>query len=176
MLFKDAGFKCYLQYRKYRAFDDELIEQFPEEWWDGSQPTVLYIHLIGSHMPFSQRHPADFAPFSGREDRYTAGMKPELAELLNEYDNSIAFTDRVVAACIERLRALKRPAFLLYFSDHGEAVAPGNGTVWPSATTGWRPATRSRSCSGSPRSTGRPGRNSRLTPAGRPVHRTRPTG
>ncbi len=125
VLFKDAGFKCYLQYRKYRAFDDELIEQFPEEWWDGSQPTVLYIHLIGSHMPFSQRHPADFAPFSGREDRYTAGMKPELAELLNEYDNSIAFTDRVVAACIERLRALKRPAFLLYFSDHGEAVAPG---------------------------------------------------
>ncbi len=125
VLFKDAGFKCYLQYRKYRAFDDELIGQFPEEWWDGSKPTILYVHLIGSHMPFSQRHPADFAPFTGRADRYTAGMKPELAELLNEYDNSIAFTDRVLAECIGRLRELKRPSFLLYFSDHGEAVAPG---------------------------------------------------
>jgi lipid A ethanolaminephosphotransferase len=88
-----------------------------------TQNTVIVLHQIGSHGPsYWLRYPAD------REIFAPACKTPQLgdcsdAEIVNAYDNTIAFTDHVLATLIDRLEAEDRviPA-LFYASDHGESL------------------------------------------------------
>ncbi|WP_101341623.1 phosphoethanolamine transferase [Cereibacter azotoformans] len=85
--------------------------------------TVLVLHQIGSHGPaYHLRYPRAFERFS------PACHSAEFSrctddEIRNAYDNTIAFTDHVLAAMIDRLAAQDRviPA-LVYVSDHGESL------------------------------------------------------
>ena len=85
--------------------------------------TVLVLHQIGSHGPsYWLRYPAD------REVFAPACKTPQLGdcsdeEIVNAYDNTIAFTDHILASLIDRLEAEGRviPA-LFYASDHGESL------------------------------------------------------
>ncbi len=85
--------------------------------------TVIVLHQIGSHGPsYWLRYPADREVFS------PACKTPQLAdcsgeEVVNAYDNTIAYTDHILAVTIDRLEAEDRviPA-LFYVSDHGESL------------------------------------------------------
>jgi lipid A ethanolaminephosphotransferase len=88
--------------------------------------TVIVLHQIGSHGPsYWLRYPADrelFAP---------ACKTPELTdctteEIVNAYDNTIAYTDYFLAQVIDLLDASDRviPA-MYYVSDHGESLGEG---------------------------------------------------
>lgn len=76
-------------------------------------------------MPFRHRYPAEAALFPAPGETADPHIPATVRQLTAEYDNSIAFTDRLLDALLSRLKTLKRPAFLLYFSDHGEAFYPG---------------------------------------------------
>lgn len=88
-----------------------------------TQNTVIVLHQIGSHGPsYWLRYPAD------RERFAPACKTPQLGdcspeEIVNAYDNTIAFTDHILASLIDRLDAEGRviPA-LFYVSDHGESL------------------------------------------------------
>ncbi len=74
---------------------------------------LVVLHTMGSHFAFQNRYPADFAAFPVR------GSRRE--RLGSAYDNTVRYTDHVLAEVIERLEA--RPdltSALLYASDHGE--------------------------------------------------------
>ena len=76
-------------------------------------PQMVFVHLMGSHIRYRDRYPAKQAVFSGdNEDE----------QLRATYDNSIRYTDHVLAEMITRLRGLDQSACLLYVSDHGEDV------------------------------------------------------
>ena len=45
---------------------------------------------------------------------------------IDVYDNSIAFTDSFLGDVLERLKQMRRPVFLVYFSDHGETPRSAN--------------------------------------------------
>ena len=88
-----------------------------------TQDTVLVLHMIGSHGPtYHLRYPPDFARFAPACG--TAEFKdctPE--EIVNAYDNTILYTDHILAAIIDRLAAERGLATsLLYVSDHGESL------------------------------------------------------
>lgn len=86
--------------------------------------TVAFLHMIGSHRLFAERYPKEFERFApGFSDAATQGLDEVARGLVNAYDNSICFTDDVLGEIVERLRATGRPAFMLYFSDHGESPA-----------------------------------------------------
>lgn len=88
--------------------------------------TAIVLHQIGSHGPsYWLRYPADRAPFA------PACKTPQLGdctpeEIVNAYDNTIAYTDHVLARLIDSLQAQDRviPA-LFYVSDHGESLGEG---------------------------------------------------
>lgn len=88
--------------------------------------TVIVLHQIGSHGPsYWLRYPADNERFS------PACKTPELTqcsteEIVNAYDNTIAYTDAVLAQVIDVLDASDRviPA-VYYVSDHGESLGEG---------------------------------------------------
>lgn len=89
---------------------------------------VLVMHQMGSHGPaYYKRSPASAKPF-GPECTSNALQQCAREQVLNAYDNSIVYTDRVLARAIDWLggqQAVYDPA-LLYVSDHGESLGEGN--------------------------------------------------
>ena len=91
-----------------------------------STDTVLVLHMIGSHGPaYFLRYPPDFERFTPacRSADFSV-CTPD--EIRNAYDNTILYTDHVLARLIDNLAAQDRvtPA-LLYVSDHGESLGEG---------------------------------------------------
>ena len=88
-----------------------------------TRDTVLFLHMIGSHGPsYYLRYPPSaehFAPAC----RTAEFADCSVAEIVNAYDNSIRFTDDVIARTIDLLSAQANvvPA-VLYLSDHGESL------------------------------------------------------
>jgi lipid A ethanolaminephosphotransferase len=88
-----------------------------------TRDTVIFLHMIGSHGPsYYLRYPKAAEHFT------PACQTPEFAdctteEIVNAYDNSIRFTDQVIAQTIDLLAAQSDvvPA-VLFLSDHGESL------------------------------------------------------
>jgi len=88
--------------------------------------TLIVLHMIGSHGPtYFKRYPKEqrvFMPDCQRSDMQNCS--PE--ELLNSYDNTIAYTDLVLSKIITEMSALAADgsvaASMLYISDHGESL------------------------------------------------------
>ena len=89
---------------------------------------VLVLHMMGSHGPaYYKRSPPERKPFLP-ECTTNVLQQCEAQQLINAYDNSIAYTDHVLAAAIAWLQAQAAgydPA-LLYVSDHGESLGENN--------------------------------------------------
>jgi lipid A ethanolaminephosphotransferase len=89
---------------------------------------VLVLHQMGSHGPaYFKRSPANRKPF---QPECTTNVLQQCAHdaLINAYDNSIAYTDHVLAQSIDWL-AQRRGDYdgaLLYVSDHGESLGENN--------------------------------------------------
>ena len=105
-------------------FDGDVLPVLEKELGNGSGDRLLVIvHLMGSHHNFASRYPRSFSRFDGVRDDCNAGMSAEHARELNEYDNTIAYTDGVLGGILEMLEKQKVPAFMIYCSDHSEIGA-----------------------------------------------------
>jgi heptose-I-phosphate ethanolaminephosphotransferase len=87
---------------------------------ESSRKTVIFLHMMGSHDRYRERYPAAFEIFSGPYG--SRELSSRQLRILNEYDNSIRFTDFVLASIIRQVSALGQRSAVLYFSDHGERV------------------------------------------------------
>jgi lipid A ethanolaminephosphotransferase len=89
---------------------------------------VLVLHQMGSHGPaYFKRTPEDRKPFLP-ECRSSALQQCPVEDVRNGYDNSIAYTDHVLAQAIGWL-GRQQDRFdpsLLYVSDHGESLGENN--------------------------------------------------
>jgi glucan phosphoethanolaminetransferase (alkaline phosphatase superfamily) len=86
--------------------------------------TVIFFHQIGSHGPaYSERYPAAFERFKPACRAYELQHCSQ-QEVVNAYDNTIAYTDHVLSRQIEMLRAAADTidGLLIYASDHGESL------------------------------------------------------
>jgi lipid A ethanolaminephosphotransferase len=106
------------------CFDEIMLADLPERLTKITRDTVIVFHQQGSHGPaYSERYPAAFEKFrpacrSNRLQHCTA------EEITNAYDNSIAYTDHVLASQIALLQgaASALDSVLIYVSDHGESL------------------------------------------------------
>ena len=89
---------------------------------------LLVLHQMGSHGPaYFKRSPPDRKPF-GPECTTAVLQQCARTEIVNAYDNSIAYTDHLLAqtiAWLQQQSAHYDPA-LLYISDHGESLGENN--------------------------------------------------
>ena len=104
--------------------DQVLIDAL--DGWIGSvnRDTVLVLHQIGSHGPsYYQRYPQAFRRFQP-ECRSAEFSDCTKEEIVNAYDNTIAYTDHILASVIDRLRKQedRLDVSMLYMSDHGESL------------------------------------------------------
>lgn len=106
------------------TFDEELLPWFDEALKSKENKKLIFLHLKGSHDVYWYRFPNSFERY---RDRRGINPKPfEMTEegirILNDYDNSIYYTDAILRELIQRLEAEGGVSWLLYFSDHGEDV------------------------------------------------------
>lgn len=85
---------------------------------------VIVLHQLGSHGPtYYKRYPDAFRRFQPTCDTNEL-QRCTQEQVVNTYDNTIAYTDHVLARVIDILQAQEgryRPAFW-YVSDHGEST------------------------------------------------------
>jgi lipid A ethanolaminephosphotransferase len=90
---------------------------------------VLVLHQMGSHGPaYSRRTPADRKPFIPECTSNTlSACAPE--QLVNAYDNTIAYTDHFLDQSLQWLQQQAKAGHydtgLVYVSDHGESLGEG---------------------------------------------------
>ncbi len=94
-------------------------------WLDGvTRDSVLVIHQLGSHGPaYYERYPDAYRRFT--PDCRTAEFADcSREEIVNAYDNTIAYTDHVLATVIDMLKSHQDrfDASMIYMSDHGESL------------------------------------------------------
>ena len=102
------------------GLDGALLPDFAKFIRGGRPRKVLFLHLIGSHSAYVNRYPDEFRHFTGQVPG--RNLPPAKAQVLNAYDDSIRYTDWIVAELVRELRSAGGAAFLLYFSDHGEDI------------------------------------------------------
>ncbi len=90
--------------------------------------TVIVLHQMGSHGPaYHRRSPPDGKVFNPECTTNVLQNCPR-HDVVNAYDNSIAYTDRVLAQAIAWLEAREadHATAMLYVSDHGESLGENN--------------------------------------------------
>ena len=88
-----------------------------------TEDTVLVLHQIGSHgLAYDLRYPEELQIFEPVCRTVETG-ECSFQEIVNVYDNSIHYTDRVVAETIDLLAGQEHLiTSLMYVSDHGESL------------------------------------------------------
>ncbi|MCO5168201.1 MAG: phosphoethanolamine transferase [Planctomycetes bacterium] len=101
----------------------------------------VVLHTMGSHFAFENRYPPEF-------ERFPVHGRGRAERLHNAYDNTILYTDHVLAELVAELaRRDDLVSSLLFISDHGENLLDDErrlfghaiGTAWdlPVATFFW---------------------------------------
>jgi lipid A ethanolaminephosphotransferase len=89
-----------------------------------SGPRLVVLHFGGgSHGPlYGDRHPPAFARFRPTCEDADVANRCTSEQLANSYDNTILYTDHVIAATIDALERSRAPYVFIYLSDHGESL------------------------------------------------------
>ncbi|EAR56082.1 hypothetical protein SKA34_12850 [Photobacterium sp. SKA34] len=106
------------------CYDIALLDKLDDQIANMKGNRLVALHLIGSHGPtYFQRYPKDkafFQPDCPRADIENCSVE----QIVNSYDNTIRYTDFVLAQTIEKLKTLeyKYNTAMIYVSDHGESL------------------------------------------------------
>lgn len=94
---------------------NEILNKEPK-----NNKRVIFVHTMGSHVNYASRFPGEFAVFNNEAE---LADKPwfnkKSKKYINDYDNSILYTDHVLCEYIDCIRKEPGSAFV-FFSDHGE--------------------------------------------------------
>ena len=109
---------------KNTCYDEVVLQDLDSEIAQMKGDKLVGFHLIGSHGPtYYKRYPdahRQFTPDCPRSDIENCTDE----ELTNTYDNTIRYTDFVIAEMIAKLKTYedKYNTALFYVSDHGESL------------------------------------------------------
>jgi glucan phosphoethanolaminetransferase (alkaline phosphatase superfamily) len=105
------------------GFDSNLLIRLNEELTrlPMNAKAVIFLHMEGSHFGYKERYPAGFSHFRAGQDSPRILPEPEM-RLIDEYDNSVYFTDSNIRGIIDRLALCRCKTGLVFFSDHGERL------------------------------------------------------
>lgn len=98
-----------------KIYDENLLSLLKPELEKAEKGRNLwYLETKGSHVIFSDRIPED--------EKFFSKKSPDIIDI---YDDTIRYTDKVLNQLINMVNETGKPAFILYFSDHGESIWEG---------------------------------------------------
>ena len=89
-----------------KIYDLDILDNLPAELRT-DRDSFIVIHLMGSHTKYRDRYPPEFSRFSNEQN------------IINEYDNSIYYTDYVLDNFFRYFSQKTNLKFFGYISDHG---------------------------------------------------------
>jgi len=104
--------------------DGAIFEDFWNTLPSYSGRGLVVLHQLGSHGPgYHLRYPESFNRFEP-VCRSTDFSKCQASEIVNAYDNTLLYTDHLLAETISRLQSIAErvDSAILYVSDHGESL------------------------------------------------------
>lgn len=127
VLERDVSRRSYSEFCDADGCHDEiLIAELRAALPKVTADSVLVLHMLGSHGPaYYQRYPKQFARFQPVcESVELQNCTPEA--LNNSYENSVLYTDFVLAEMLKTLQLNSAiDATLFFVSDHGESTGEG---------------------------------------------------
>ncbi|MGB7479187.1 MAG: phosphoethanolamine transferase, partial [Burkholderiaceae bacterium] len=115
--------------RDSTSHDEVLLPALARALADPAPHKLIVLHTLGSHWNYSRRYPASY----GRWQPSLSGIaQPAVTDpalktaLNNSYDNTILYTDWLLAQVIGQLAATRLPAAMIYVSDHGQTLYDGS--------------------------------------------------
>lgn len=109
-------------------YDEILLSGLKEQILTSKKNKILVVlHTSTSHGPtYYKKHPVEFSKFLPEcENVELANCSQE--ELINAYDNTIVYTDYILAKLIGQLEELKEfKSSMIFISDHGESLGEKN--------------------------------------------------
>jgi len=106
------------------CYDEVLLHTLKSIAAGASTDTMVILHQIGNHGPaYFRRYPPQLKRFEPACERQELRLCSR-DEIVNAYDNAIAYTDRFLADTIRFLGDVRSrfDVALLYVSDHGESL------------------------------------------------------
>ncbi len=120
--FSDANDPRYC--KDHECLDDGMVAELDGWLSKVKGDSVLVLHQLGSHGPaYYQRYTPEFARFKPECQTGELGTC-DRQSVINAYDNSILYTDHILASVIDILKARqdKIAPTMIYMSDHGESL------------------------------------------------------
>jgi lipid A ethanolaminephosphotransferase len=109
-------------------YDEVLLSGLNEQIEASDKNKILVVlHTSTSHGPtYSKKYPPQFEVFKPVCNSVELGNCSQ-TELINAYDNTIVYTDYILAKLIENLKQLKEfKSTMIFVSDHGESLGEKN--------------------------------------------------
>lgn len=106
------------------CLDEALLKGLDTQVADGHGNRVIVLHQMGSHGPaYHRRAPSAFRQYTPTCETSELRKCTE-QQVVNSYDNSVRYTDHVLAQTIGFLKsqADRYDTAMLYVSDHGESL------------------------------------------------------
>tara|TARA_R110002051_G_scaffold325872_2_gene432781 strand:+ start:18557 stop:20077 length:1521 start_codon:yes stop_codon:yes gene_type:complete len=109
-------------------YDEILLKGIKKQILASKKDKILIVlHTSTSHGPlYNTRYPPEFEKFMPVCKSVELGECTQ-EELVNAYDNTIVYTDYILASLIKDLKELKEyNSTMLFVSDHGESLGENN--------------------------------------------------
>ena len=103
------------------SYDEVLLQPLRDALGDSNHDLFIVLHMMGSHQSYDYRYTAAYKRFQPTETD-PASSVPAGERSRNGYDNSILYSDHVLASIIGILRESNAVTALWYESDHGESL------------------------------------------------------
>ncbi len=110
-------------------YDQILLEPMNNAMRDAAPKKLIVLHTLGNHWNYSHRYPKSYdkwqpSLFGVENPAFTdLANKPALN---NSYDNSVLYTDWILAEVISNLKASGQLASMMFVSDHGQTLYDGS--------------------------------------------------
>lgn len=103
-------------------YDKNLLNPLRKMLANAPQKNLfIVLHMMGSHVPYDLRYPPtskQFTPIISDKD----SAVPQELRFRNSYDNTILYTDHILAQIIDILGKSNTVSALWFESDHGETL------------------------------------------------------
>jgi lipid A ethanolaminephosphotransferase len=120
-----TGHKAPTFFPSSENYDDVLVDGLADRISKMPRDTVVVLHMIGSHGPtYWKRYPPGFETFlpACKDAQFS---RCDLPAIVNAYDNTLVYTDHVLARLIGVLSEAANSGVdtgMWYVSDHGESL------------------------------------------------------
>ncbi len=99
-------------------YDNRLLLELKSMNLDFNKAQFITLHMRSAHGPYVDNYPKE-------QEVYPADGLPYKKYMLNTYDNSVHYTQKVIVDIYEFFKDSNKPTYIFFTPDHGELMGQG---------------------------------------------------